>query len=226
MLGFGDQQTLTFPKKGVMSIAKSAIEPEDHYAIYELIGKKLLTKPYQELTEELNFLIIRDTGEKVVIFNVATLNGEIVRKLKLLGDMLAKTSHKIVSAWVYHDPSRSEYYLDQKSLEPGTMRIKKLFGFDEMSLTINDIKDILTGGSSRSWIPRPRRQWQIFAGTRPGHCRRELHRTMRLRTRVGPARAPGVRTCCGSRRRCRERLHRRRRIPSAILAGSSAWTAS
>ena len=140
MLGFGDQQTLTFPKKGVMSIAKSAIEPEDHYAIYEHIGKKLLTKPYQELTEELNFLIIRDTGEKVVIFNVATLNGEIVRKLKLLGDMLAKTSHKIVSAWVYHDPSRSEYYLDQKSLEPGTMRIKKLFGFDEMSLTINDIK--------------------------------------------------------------------------------------
>ncbi|MFM8457251.1 MAG: methyltransferase domain-containing protein, partial [Ignavibacteria bacterium] len=46
----------------------------------------------------------------------------------------------IVSAWVYHDPTRSEYYLDQKSLEPGTMRIKKLFGFDELSLTINDIK--------------------------------------------------------------------------------------
>jgi len=140
MLGFGDQQSLTFPKKGVMSIAKSAIEPEDHYEIYELIGKKLLTKPYHELTEQLNFLIIRDTVEKAVIFNVAELNGEIVRKLKLLGDMLAKTSHNIVSAWVYHDPSRSDYYLDQKSLEPGTMRIKKLFGFDELSLTINDIK--------------------------------------------------------------------------------------
>ncbi|MEY5130205.1 MAG: hypothetical protein RL734_272 [Bacteroidota bacterium] len=140
MLGFGDQQSLTFPKKGVMSIAKSSIEPEDHYTVYELIGKKLLTKPYQELSNALNFLIIRDTGEKAVIFNVAELNGEIVRKLKMLGEMLAKTTHNIVSAWVYHDPTRSEYYLDQKSLEPGTMRIKKLFGFDELSLTINDIK--------------------------------------------------------------------------------------
>ena len=140
MLGFGDQQYLTFPKKGAMSIAKSAIEPEDHYMVFELIGKKLLTKPYQELSNALNFLIIRDTGEKAVIFNVAELNGEIVRKLKMLGEMLAKTTHKIVSAWIYHDPTRSDYYLDQKSLEPGTMRIKKLFGFDELSLTINDIK--------------------------------------------------------------------------------------
>lgn len=140
MLGFGDQQAAEFPKKGMMSIAASSIEPVDHHAIYELIGKKLLTRPYHELTEALNFLIIRDTGEKAVIFNVAELNGEIVRKLKLLGDMLAKTSHAIVSAWVYHDPTRSDYYLDQKSLEPGTMRIKKLFGFDELALTINDIK--------------------------------------------------------------------------------------
>jgi tRNA/tmRNA/rRNA uracil-C5-methylase (TrmA/RlmC/RlmD family) len=140
ILGFGDQQADAFPKKGMMSIAASSIEPVDHHAIYELIGKKLLTRPYHELTEALNFLIIRDTGEKAVIFNVAELNGEIVRKLKLLGDMLAKTSHAIVSAWVYHDPTRSDYYLDQKSLEPGTMRIKKLFGFDELALTINDIK--------------------------------------------------------------------------------------
>jgi tRNA/tmRNA/rRNA uracil-C5-methylase (TrmA/RlmC/RlmD family) len=140
MLGFGDQQASAFPKKGMMSIAESAIEPEDHQTIYELIGKKLLTKPYRELTEAMNFLIIRDTGEKAVIFNVANLNGEIVRKLKMLGEMLSKTTHKIVSAWVYHDPTRSEYYLDQKSLEPGTMRIKKLFGYDELSLIINDIK--------------------------------------------------------------------------------------
>jgi tRNA/tmRNA/rRNA uracil-C5-methylase (TrmA/RlmC/RlmD family) len=140
MLGFGDQQADAFPKKGMMSIAESSIEPEDHHSIYEMIGKKLLTKPYRELTEALNFLIIRDTGEKAVIFNVAELNGEIVRKLKLMGEMLARTSHKIASAWVYHDPTRSEYYLDQKSLEPGTMRIKKLFGYDELSLIINDIK--------------------------------------------------------------------------------------
>ena len=140
MLGFGNQPAAEFPKKGMMSIAASTIEPEDHHAIYELIGKKLLTRPYHELTEALNFLIIRDTGEKAVIFNVAELNGEIVRKLKLLGDMLAKTSHAIVSAWVYHDPTRSDYYLDQTSLEPRTMRIKKLFGYDELSLTIHDIK--------------------------------------------------------------------------------------
>ena len=112
MLGFGDQQAAEFPKKGMMSIAASTIEPEDHHAIYELIGKKLLTRPYHELTVALNFLIIRDTGEKAVIFNVAELNGEIVRKLKLLGDLLAKTSHKIACAWVYHDPTRSDYYLD------------------------------------------------------------------------------------------------------------------
>jgi len=140
MLGFGDQQAAEFPKKGMMSIAASTIEPEDHHAIYELIGKKLLTRPYHELTEALNFLIIRDTGEKAVIFNVAELNGEIVRKLKLLGDLLAKTSHKIACAWVYHDPTRSDYYLDQTSLEPGTMRIKKLFGYDELALSIQDIK--------------------------------------------------------------------------------------
>jgi tRNA/tmRNA/rRNA uracil-C5-methylase (TrmA/RlmC/RlmD family) len=121
-------------------VAQSSIEPEMHYDIYLAIAEKLATSPYKELSEALNFIIIRDTGEKAIIFNVFEINGEIVRKLKLIAEMLQKSDYNIVSAWMYHDPNRSEYFLDHKDLAPGQMKLKKLFGFDMLKLEIEEIK--------------------------------------------------------------------------------------
>lgn len=140
VLGFGEQKHLEFPKRGMAMVAQSSIEPELHYDIYKDIADKLVVKSYKQLSEALNFIIIRDTGERAVIFNVFEINGEIVRKLKLIADMLQKSNYNIVSAWMYHDPSKSEYYLDQKELDRGQMRMKKLFGFDKLQLVIEDIK--------------------------------------------------------------------------------------
>ena len=140
VLGFGEQKYLEFPKRGMAIVAQSSIEPEMHYDIFLAIAEKLATKPYKELSEALNFIIIRDTGEKAIIFNVFEINGEIVRKLKLIAEMLQKSDFNIVSAWMYHDPNRSEYFLDHKDLAPGQMKLKKLFGFDMLKLEIEEIK--------------------------------------------------------------------------------------
>lgn len=45
-------------------VAQSSIEPEIHYDIYLAIAEKLATTPYKELSEALNFIIIRILAKK------------------------------------------------------------------------------------------------------------------------------------------------------------------
>ena len=75
-----------------------------------------------------NYLIIRGSyTERVVIFNVDDLNGPLVRKLKILAGHLQKLPDKVASAYIYTDPSSSEYYLEQGH-SGDILQFKKLFG--------------------------------------------------------------------------------------------------
>lgn len=118
----------------------SELEPEEHNAIYKFLLDKINEPAFRLIGFNLNYLIIRGSyTEFSVIFNVHTLNSDIVRKLKALSSQMQKLEINIVSAFVYLDPTRSEYYLE--NLRPkDQMNFKKLFGADKIFIIVNGKK--------------------------------------------------------------------------------------
>ena len=115
------------------SFVASPLEPASHERIFRFLQKKLSEPPFKLAAAHLNHLIIRGSySERVVIFNVDALNGPLVRKFKLLADHLRKGPVAVNGAFIYLDPTRSDYYLESK--RPDTMNFKKLFGPDQLSV--------------------------------------------------------------------------------------------
>lgn len=115
----------------------SRLEPPEHAQIYRFLQKKLSQPAFRPVARHLNYLIIRGSyAEQVVIFNVDTLNGPLVRKLKIMAEHLKKMPEPVVAAFVYHDPSRSSYYLENRQPHD-SLKIKMLFGSARLAVEFN-----------------------------------------------------------------------------------------
>ena len=107
---------------------ESSLEPREHGRIFEFLQQKISEPVFKLAASHLNYLIIRGSyTERAVIFNVDTLNGPLVRKLKLLAGHLQKLSEPVTSAYIYPDPSCSDYYLEEGQ-PSDILQFKKLFG--------------------------------------------------------------------------------------------------
>lgn len=116
----------------------SDLEPREHDAMYRFVLEKINTPGFSAAARHLTYVIIRGTyTEFAVIFNVANVNGAIVRNLKALGENLKKFDTRIIAAFIFHDPTRSEYFLDNKQTD-GAWKIKNLFGPDTLKLKVLD----------------------------------------------------------------------------------------
>jgi len=113
----------------------SPLEPKEHEVIYRFLQQKLSEPAFRLIAGHLNYLIIRGNYmEQAVIFNVDLMNGPLVRKMKLLSAHLQKLPVAISAAFVYLDPSQSDYYLETKR-PAETLHFKKLFGPDQLGAT-------------------------------------------------------------------------------------------
>lgn len=127
-----ENSTAASPKAGL----ESRVEPAAHKAIYAFILSKLNTPAYASLAHALNYLIIRgDYDRFTVLFNVHRLNGEVVRKAKLMGDHLKGIDPKTVSAFLFFDPTRSDFYFEART-PAGPWKLKKIFGPDDIHLKV------------------------------------------------------------------------------------------
>jgi len=114
------------------------VEPDEHGVIYKFVLSKLNTPPYLVLAQALNYIIIRgDYTRFTVLFNVHRLNNDVVRKAKLLGDHLQKLEVKVNSAFLYFDPSRSDFYFEARTFD-GPWKLKNLFGPDQIRIKVKD----------------------------------------------------------------------------------------
>ncbi len=106
----------------------SPLEPPEHEQIYRFLQQKLSEPTFKLVAAHLNYLIIRGSyTERAVIFNVDKLDGPLVRKLKMLAEHLQKLPAQVAAAFVYLDPTGSEYYLE--STRPSSVvNFKKLYG--------------------------------------------------------------------------------------------------
>ena len=110
------------------ALPESLLEPDEHTAIYRCLAEELSTASCRSVAEHLNYAIIRGSYEAFsVIVNLDLLNGGIVRKLKGLGQRLQALEQPILSAFVFCDPSRSDYYFEREP-PPVPVRLKRLFG--------------------------------------------------------------------------------------------------
>jgi len=114
---------------------ESPLEPREHGRIFEFLQQKISEPAFKLVAGHLNYLIIRGSyTERAVIFNVDTLNGPLVRKLKLLAGHLQKLPETISSAYIYPDPSCSEYYLEEGQ-PSDILQFKKLFGKTDLNVS-------------------------------------------------------------------------------------------
>ena len=114
---------------------ESPLEPREHGRIFEFLQQKISEPAFKLVAGHLNYLIIRGSYvERVVIFNVDTLNGPLVRKLKLLASHLQKLPDPVTSAYIYPDPSCSDYYLEEGQ-PSDILQFKKLFGKTDLAVS-------------------------------------------------------------------------------------------
>jgi len=114
---------------------ESPLEPPEHGRIYSFLQAKLSEPPYKLLATHLNYLIIRGSySEQSVIFNVDALNGPLVRKLKMIAEHLKKLDKSITGAYIYTDPSSSDYYLEARQ-PVDLLNFKKLYGKGDVAVT-------------------------------------------------------------------------------------------
>lgn len=118
----------------------SPFEPPEHEDIYRFLQQKLSEPPFRPTAAHLNYLIIRGSYlERAVIFKVDVLNGPLVRKLKILADHLKKLETTVSAAFIYLDPSGSDYYLESRR-PADTLHFKKLFGPDQLAVAHEDCR--------------------------------------------------------------------------------------
>jgi tRNA/tmRNA/rRNA uracil-C5-methylase (TrmA/RlmC/RlmD family) len=118
----------------------SLLEPKEHEAIYSFIIEKLNSPGFTITARQLTYIIIRGSyTEFSVIFNIANMSGPIIKNLKNLAQHLQTLETKVVSSFVFCDPTRSDYYMDMKPVDEA-WKIKKLFGSDFLHVTIGDFK--------------------------------------------------------------------------------------
>ncbi|MEF8824398.1 MAG: hypothetical protein V5A14_02275 [Desulfohalobiaceae bacterium] len=130
----------TKPSQQKQPFLSSPLEPESHGRIFRFLRSKISEPPFQLVARHLNHLIIRGSyAELAVIFNVDTLNGPLVRKLKLLAGHLQKMAEPIAAAFAYSDPSASPYYLEARQ-SPELLQLKRLFGRQRLMVEHHDCR--------------------------------------------------------------------------------------
>lgn len=119
---------------------ESPLEPPEHCRIYTFLQQKISEAPFKLVAAHLNYLIIRGSyKERAVIFNVDTLNGLLVRKLKILASHLEKLPEPVNSAYIFTDPGCSDYYLEERQ-SIDILPFKKLFGKADLAVSHHDCR--------------------------------------------------------------------------------------
>ena len=122
------------------TLQQSSLEPVLHLSIYQLLLDLLSSVNYQMLARSLNYCIIRGSYTSCsVILNVHTVDSIVVRKIKQLAATLKKDDPRIISCFMYVDPTKSDYYLESKRPEKG-VALKKLFGPENIDITVDGIR--------------------------------------------------------------------------------------
>lgn len=117
----------------------SLLEPDSHSEIYIRLGELLNTPANRNISKFLNFIIIRgDYETHTLIFNVKRINSDVVKGFTKVAEKLKEHAAGLNSAFLFHDPDGSKYYLNTSPDVDG-LRLKRLFGSRMITLRAGGI---------------------------------------------------------------------------------------
>ncbi len=129
---------LAFPGAGDTwgGVAPSALDLAEHLAVYEFLVERLSRLGARAIATDLNWAIVRgDAGFLSVVLNVRVFDASVVRNAKRLAEELIAAALGVRAAFLYLDPSGSEYYLEARR-PAGKLSFKKLFGPDWLQVEV------------------------------------------------------------------------------------------
>jgi tRNA/tmRNA/rRNA uracil-C5-methylase (TrmA/RlmC/RlmD family) len=116
---------------GVLTAA-AMLEPEINRTVFESITAAFNGPAYRPLGNRCNYVVLRSAHDRIcLIFNVRSMDATVVRKSRVLSERLRERCPPLVSAFLFCDPSRSVYYLDNSEYS-GPSKTKKLWGHDTL----------------------------------------------------------------------------------------------
>jgi tRNA/tmRNA/rRNA uracil-C5-methylase (TrmA/RlmC/RlmD family) len=112
------------------------LEPREHAVIFAALEGQLSGTAFLPLARAMNFIIIRGSYEEfMVIFNLQKLDRDLNRLLLKAVERLRNLEVNVVAAFLFLDPGRSPYYLENDRPR-GAFPIKKLFGPERFRLRL------------------------------------------------------------------------------------------
>jgi tRNA/tmRNA/rRNA uracil-C5-methylase (TrmA/RlmC/RlmD family) len=130
-----DRVELGFAGAGSSGIA-SALDRADHVAVYAFLANALARASARALSAVLNFAVVRGAGPRLaVILNVRVFEASVVRGAKQLAEGLQAANLGVQAAFLYLDPTGSDYYLEAKR-PPGVLSWKRLFGPEWLEVAV------------------------------------------------------------------------------------------
>ena len=131
--------SLGFAESKAVGAAVSALDLAAHNRIYHAIYQKLSTPAFGGLARALNWIILRgDLDRRCLILNICRMDGQTVRKAKLLAERLAEAEPCVTAALLYFDPTRSDYYLTAERPR-SAVDLKHLFGPRLLTLKVDGL---------------------------------------------------------------------------------------
>lgn len=101
------------------------LEPTSHAQIYEVVQR--LVRPSKPPLNINNVIIRGSYDEHVIIFDVREIDADVVRTLKKWTKTISTHVPSLKHAWIFHDPSGTNFFLEQERL-PRDAVTKKLLG--------------------------------------------------------------------------------------------------
>ena len=121
-------------------VSSSVLDPEEHVRVYTFLAERLARPPARALANALSWAIVRGAaGSLAVILNVRILDARVVRAAKLLAAALQEAPLGVRAAFLYLDPSGSEYYLEARR-PAGMLSSKRLFGPDWLEVRVEGVR--------------------------------------------------------------------------------------
>lgn len=121
-------------------VAPSALDRPEHLPVYEWLSERLTRPASAPLAAVLNHVVLRGSGEALaLILNVTAFDARVVRAAKLAAEALAGASLGVRSAFLYLDPSGSDYYLEARRPR-GVLSCKRLLGPDHLEAVVEGVR--------------------------------------------------------------------------------------
>ena len=121
-------------------VSPSRLDLPEHAAVYAFLLQRLRRPPSRALAAELNWAVVRgEAGALTVILNVKRFDARVVRAGKQLAEALQQAPLGVRAAFLYLDPSGSDYYLEARR-PVGKLTIKRLFGPEWLQVEVDGVR--------------------------------------------------------------------------------------